>query len=202
VRQLGVRAQEDLVELAGRSRRYDVIGIGMGGDEKARPAAEFAGAYREARRIGLRTTVHAGEFDGARSVREALDHLQVERIGHGVRAVEDPDLVRELAARGIPIDCCPTSNLRTGVVRSWADHPLPRLLAAGVRVTINSDDPALFGTSLVGEWEAARARLGMTPGAVVGLGLQTVAASFQPQAEKDLLLAGMRAAAAREGIDA
>jgi adenosine deaminase len=200
VRQLGIGPQEKLVELAARSRRYDVIGIGLGGDEKALPASHFAGAYREARRLGLHTTVHAGEFDGPRSVRQALESLGVERIGHGVRAAEDEGLVRDLAVCGVPLECCPTSNLKTGVVAAWADHPLPRLLAAGVRVTINSDDPALFGTSLVGEWEAARARLGLSAAAVFGIGLQTAAATFLPPAEKDGLMAGMRAAAARQGI--
>jgi len=201
VRQLGVGAQEQLVELADRSRRYDVIGVGMGGDEKSLPASEFAGAFREARRLGLRTTVHAGEFDGPGSVRQAMEILEVERIGHGVRAVEDERVVRELAARAVPIECCPTSNIRTGVVRSWADHPLPRLVALGVRATLNSDDPALFGTSLVGEWEAAHTRLGMPVAAVVRLGMDTAAATFLPQEDKDRLVEEMREAAVRLGVE-
>jgi len=200
VRQLGVGAQEELVELADRSRRYDVIGVGMGGDEKSLPASEFAGAFREARRLGLRTTVHAGEFDGPASVRQAMEILEVERIGHGVRAVEDERVVRDLASRAVPIECCPTSNIRTGVVRSWADHPLPRLVAMGVRATLNSDDPALFGTSLVGEWETAHARLGMPVDAVVRLGMETAAATFLPQEDKDRLVEEIREAAVRLGV--
>lgn len=199
VRQFGVPALEELVRLAGACRRYDVIGIGIGGDEKALPTAAFAGAYREARRLGLRTTVHAGEFDGPRSVWEAIEELEVERVGHGVRAAEDPELMRVLALRGVPLECCPTSNLRTGVVRSWEEHPIRALHRAGVTVTVGSDDPALFGTSVGDEWEVLEDRLGFTIPEVLEIGMATVRATFLPAPEKEALLSEMRSAGGRAG---
>jgi adenosine deaminase len=188
------------VARAAACRRYDVIGIGLGGDERAHPTAAFAPAFREARRLGLRTTVHAGEFDGPRSVWEAIDVLEVERIGHGVRAVEDAELVRVLVRRGIPLECCPTSNVKTGVVRGWEEHPVRTLAGAGAAVTINSDDPALFGTTLLGEWEALVGRLGFTPAEAVAAGIRTARATFQPAPEREALAAAMTRAAARAGI--
>jgi adenosine deaminase len=199
VRQFGVAAQEDLVRLAHASRRYDVIGIGLGGDERALPTAAFAPAYREARRLGLRTTVHAGEFDGPRSVWEALEALEAERIGHGVRALEDPELVRVLARQKTPLECCPTSNLRTGVVRDWAEHPIPGLHRAGVAVTVGSDDPALFDTTLSGEWGVLEQRLGLAPAEVATIGLRTINAAFLPEAERRPLARALEQAAARTG---
>ncbi|MFQ5878437.1 MAG: adenosine deaminase, partial [Acidobacteriota bacterium] len=191
VRQWGARAMEDLVLSAGRCRRYDVIGVGVGGDERSVPASDLAPAFEEARRLGLRTTAHAGEFDGPRSVWEALDRLGVERIGHGIRASEDPELVRRLARHATPLECCPTSNLRTGVVRAWSEHPLPALLRSGVAVTVNSDDPALFGTSLCGEWMVLRTRLGLEPEQVLEVGVRTARATFLPEDDRSALVAEM-----------
>ncbi len=202
VRQFGVAGMEETVEWASACGAYDVIGIGMGGDEKSAPTREFAGPYREARRRGLRTTVHAGEFDGPRSVWEAIEVLEAERIGHGVRAVEDPDLVRLLARRGVPLECCPTSNLRTGVVKGWDRHPIVELQRAGAAVTVNSDDPALFSTTLVGEWEALLTHLGLSPEEVLAIGVRTARATFLPEAEKEALVAGMLRAAADPGAPA
>lgn len=188
VRQWGPPAVEDLVRLASESRTPRVIGIGVGGDETAWPAEAFAPAYREARRLGLKTTAHAGEFDGARSVWEAMELLEVDRIGHGIRAVEDPVLLKTLAARRLPLECCPTSNLATGVVRAWEAHPIPALARAGTLVTLNSDDPAMFGTTLVDEWRACGERLGFSTAEVLALGRATIEAAFLAPAERDALL--------------
>ena len=196
VRQWGPPAVEVLVQLASASRSPRVIGIGVGGDETAWPAEAFREAYREARRLGLRTTAHAGEFDGARSVWEAMEVLEVDRIGHGIRAVEDPVLMKTLAARGLPLECCPTSNLATGVVPSWEAHPIPRLVRAGLTVTVSTDDPALFDTTLLDEWRALGDRLGLTPGEVLDLGRATIDAAFLPDRERATLLALHDAAAA------
>lgn len=196
VRQWGPPAVEELVRLAAGGRRPRVIGIGVGGDETGWPAEEFAPAYREARRLGLRTTAHAGEFDGPRSVWEAMEVLEVDRIGHGIRAVEDPALLRALAARGLPLECCPTSNLATGVVSGWETHPLPALVRAGLRITVNSDDPAMFGTSIGGEWRVLEDRLGLNASEVLALGRATIESTFLPEAEKRALLDGHDAAAA------
>ena len=200
IRQWGIEGMERVVEAAAAGRRSDVIGIGMGGDERSLPTAAFASVYREARRLGLHTVIHAGEFDGPRSVWEAIDELEVERVGHGVRSVEDHDLVAALARRGIPLECCPTSNIMTGVVSSWECHPIRALHRAGVRVTVNSDDPAMFGTTLIDEWEALAGRLDLSAGEVLSIGLQTGRATFLPQEAKDALLDAMRAAAARAGV--
>ncbi len=200
VRQFGVRAMEDVVQTAAACRRYDVIGIGLGGDEACAPTSAFAGPYREARRLGLRTTVHAGEFDGARSVWEAIEVLETERIGHGVRAAEDRELVRVLARIGLPLECCPTSNVKTGVVAGWERHPIAALHRSGVAVTVNSDDPAMFGTSLVAEWQALRDSLGLAPDEVLAIGIRTARATFQPPGEQERLVDAMRREATHEGL--
>ncbi len=199
VRQWGAAAQEELVGLAESNRQYGVIGVGVGGDERSVPTSAFAEAFREARRLGLRTVIHAGELDGPRSVWEAIDILQVERIGHGIRAAEDVELVRQLAGSGLPLECCPTSNLKTGVIGSWSDHPIRRLHAAGVKVTVNSDDPAMFGTTLSDEWEALEQRLDLARPEVVGIGLNTIDASFLDPDTRARLSEEMRRAAAAAG---
>ena len=188
VRHWGPASFEPQVEIASRFRARGVVGVGLGGDEAGWPAADFTNAYREARRLGLRTTLHAGEFVGPRSVWEAIDVLEVDRIGHGIRAVEDEALLRTLAARRVPLECCPTSNLMTGVVKDWAAHPLPALLRAGVRVTVNSDDPAMFGTSLGEEWRALRDRLGLDTAAIQGIGRATIEAAFLNDEDRAALL--------------
>jgi aminodeoxyfutalosine deaminase len=119
-------------------------------------------AFATARDGGLGAVPHAGEVAGPESVRGALDVLRADRIRHGIRAEEDPGLVSELASRGTVLDVCPLSNLRTGVVGSLADHPLPRLVAAGVRCSISTDDPAMFDTDLTRDYEAA-VSLGLDP---------------------------------------
>ena len=189
VRQWGPGALEELVEIAAAAARGGrVIGVGMGGDESAWPAADFAAAYREARRLGLRTTAHAGEFDGPRSVWEAIEVLEVERIGHGVRALEDAVLVRTLARHRLALECCPTSNIRTRVVASWETHPIAALHRGGVLVTVNSDDPALFGTSLGEEWRALGERIGLARDEVLAIGRNTIAAAFLDEGGRTELL--------------
>jgi adenosine deaminase len=196
VRHWGPASFEPQVEIAARFRERGVVGVGLGGDESGSPARDFRTAYREARRLGLRTTIHAGEFVGPQSVWEAIDVLEVDRIGHGIRAAEDEALLRTLAARRVPLECCPTSNLRTGVVRDWAEHPLPQLVRAGARVTVNSDDPAMFGTSLGDEWIALRDRLGLDADAVRRIGRATIESAFMGDDERAALLRDYDRAAA------
>jgi aminodeoxyfutalosine deaminase len=143
-------------------RERGVVGLGLVGAADDRAMAPFARAFAIARGGGLGAVPHAGEVAGPESVRGALDVLRADRIRHGVRADEDPGLVRELAARGTVLDVCPLSNLRLGVVASLADHPLPRLVAAGVRCSISTDDPAIFDTDLTRDYEAATS-LGLKP---------------------------------------
>jgi adenosine deaminase len=154
-----------------------VVGFQMAGDEAGYPPGPFAEAYAIAAAAGLGCSVHAGEWAGAESVRAALE-LPVTRIGHGVRAIEDPALVAELARRGIVLECCPTSNVVLGVFDSYEAHPLPALRAAGVRVTLASDDPPYFGASVGGEYDVARERFGWDDAALLAVTRTAIEASF------------------------
>jgi aminodeoxyfutalosine deaminase len=142
-------------------RDRGVVGVGLGGPEAEFPPEPFVRAFEIAREGGLGSVPHAGEAAGPPSVRGALDGLRADRIRHGIRAAEDPGLLRELAARGVVLDVCPISNLRTGVVASLAKHPLPQLAAAGIFCSVSTDDPAMFGTDLAADYAAAR-KLGVT----------------------------------------
>jgi adenosine deaminase len=136
------------VGLAIEARSEGVVALGLGGPEAGHPPEPFAPYFARARAAGLHSYPHAGEHAGPASVLGALEALGAERIAHGVRAVEDPALVDEIAGRGVALDVCPTSNVCLGVTESVAVHPLPKLVAAGVAVTVNSDDPPLFNTTL------------------------------------------------------
>jgi adenosine deaminase len=145
---------EECARVSVRYRDRGVVGLGIGGYEPGYPLAPYARAVQIARDGGLGFVPHAGEAAGPDSVREALD-LGADRIRHGIRAVESAELLTEIVERGIVLDVCPTSNLRTGLVPDLAAHPLPALVAAGVRCSINTDDPAMFGTDLGREYEIA-----------------------------------------------
>ena len=160
VRQFGGEPAERVAEWAGRHVLEGIVSFGIGGDETARPASEFARAVAVAREAGLKFTPHAGETSTAENVWEMV-RMGADRIGHGIRSVEDAKLMAVLREREIALEVCPTSNLRTGAVASLAAHPLRALFDAGVMVTLNSDDPAIFGCSLAGEFEVAR-RMGFT----------------------------------------
>ena len=148
------------VDFAASCRDLGVIGIGLGGDEANFPTADFVRPFQHAAALGLHRHVHAGEAAGPESVRDAVELLGAERIGHGVRAADDPGVVALLARRRVPIEVCPTSNRLTGAVRPGALHPLAAFDAAGIPVVIDADDPALFGTTLVEEYRAAAALAG------------------------------------------
>ena len=161
VRNFGVeRAMRVARHAAERAHPY-VVGFSMAGDEAGFPAGDFAEVYAIVAGAGLGCTIHAGEWAGADSVRAALE-LPITRISHGVRAIEDPELVFELEARGIVLECCPTSNVVLGVYPSYEDHPLPQLRDAGVTVTLGSDDPPYFGATLEGEYEVCEERMGFS----------------------------------------
>lgn len=155
VRHVGPAAVEQAARLAVTNPHPLVTGFGMAGDERMNRPADFTRAFDIARDGGLALTVHAGEFDGAQSVREALDHLKVSRIGHGVRVIEDPDLVKRIVEEGIVLEVCPASNVALKVYDTMKSHPLRRLQEAGVIVTLNSDDPPHFHTSLENEYQIA-----------------------------------------------
>ncbi len=147
-------AMTTLPELAEAKDDLDIVGIGIGGSEHEFPPEPFAAVYEEARALGFHTSAHAGEGAGPESIWGAIRALQVERIGHGTRAAEDAVLVDYLGEHRIPLEMCPVSNLRTGVVESIEAHPIKQFLDRGLCVTVNTDDPAMFNTSLAAEFEA------------------------------------------------
>jgi adenosine deaminase len=155
-----------------------VVALGMGGIEAGNPPELFKGAFDRARASGLPAVPHAGEIAGAESVWGALRSLNAQRIGHGVRCLEDPELVAELRERQIPLEVCPTSNVRLNVAPSLAEHPLPRLLDEGLYVTINSDDPPMFNTTLTDEYLGVAQILGCGAETIEQLAINAVRASL------------------------
>src|SRR5215212_3177628 len=159
VRNFGVESALRIARYAaGRPHPY-IVGFSMAGDEQNYPPGEYAEAFRSAADAELGCNVHAGEWAGPESDRGAIE-LPVSRIAHGVRSIEDPELVEELAARGTFLECCPTSNVVLGIYPSYEEHPLPKLREAGVRVTLGSDDPPYFAASIGGEYEICRRYFG------------------------------------------
>jgi aminodeoxyfutalosine deaminase len=145
----------DVLRYSLANRDRGIVGVGLGGMEAEYPPENYSAVFDRIRAEGLGSVPHAGEVAGPESIRSAVEALGADRIRHGIRAVEDPDLLAELAQRRIVLDVCPVSNVRTGAVPSLADHPLPQLLDAGVLCSINTDDPAMFDTDLTREYEAA-----------------------------------------------
>jgi len=156
VRHFGAEAAERVFRKAAELRERNVVGIGIGGDEKRGPAEWFRDQYAWARDQGLRLTCHAGESAGPESIWSAIRDLNAERIGHGLTAVQDPALMDYLAEHQIPIEICLSSNLRTGCCNSLDEHPLPKYLERGLMVTLNTDDPEMFETTLNREYELAQ----------------------------------------------
>jgi len=184
VRQFGVEAAQNVFEFAVRYRERCVVGIGIAGDEQKAPAELFRAPYAYAAENGLRLTAHAGETAGPESIWGALN-LRVERIGHGVTAAQDPELIEELAVRQIPVEICITSNLLTGCCQRVNDHPVRNYFDQGVMITLNSDDPAMFHTSLDREYQVAQEFFGFTDEHLRELARNSFEASFLP-AEKKL----------------
>lgn len=190
VRHFGVERAIEVARACARHPNPLLTGFGMGGDENAAPASAFAKAFRIAHEeAGLACTVHAGEAAGPDSVRDALDGLPVGRIGHGVRAIEDADLVRRIRDDGIVLEICPTSNLRTGVYGSFAGHPLNRLAEAGCRVTLNSDDPPYFDTTIGREYAVAAAWFGWDASRLLEATRTAIESAFVDEATRTRLLA-------------
>ncbi len=179
-----------LVEEAVRARKdgINIVGIDLHGDEQSQPRVEpFVDAFRLAAEAGLGLRAHAGEGAGPSSVRAAVERLGVQRIGHGVRAIEDPVLLEEIAAARVALDVCPTSNVLTGAVASAGAHPIRRLLTAGIPVTISSDDPIVFGTSVTTELALLHLAHGFSWAELGDLLLHAASNSFLPRARRDAL---------------
>ena len=156
VRHWGPESAHRVLGLYESTPHTSIVGFGLGGDEAAVPAAAFAGVYKRARSLGLKTSVHAGEWSGPEAVCEALDALKPDRIDHGIACARDRQLLDRLADAGTVLFVAPTGNVATGAVSRMEDHPLPQLLAAGVRVTLCADDPLLFATSTAAEYSRAK----------------------------------------------
>lgn len=197
VRDHGVRAAERVAAEAAAMPHPYVVGFTMAGDEARFPAAGYARAFAIADAAGLGCTCHAGEHAGPESVRAALRLPGVVRLSHGVRAVEDRELVAELAWRGTVLEVAPTSNVALGVYPSYAEHPLPRLLAAGVLVTLNSDDPPYFGTTVGQEYAVAREHFGLDDADLLALTDTALAAAFADAALRRRLRDALAPAAGR-----
>jgi adenosine deaminase len=169
---------EDAVRWAARSRGVGVTAIDIAGDPTVVPLQAYAGACSLARELGLQVTVYAGELQGAETVRTAIEELGTTRIGHGIRSVEDPAVMDLILERGVTLEVSVTSNLFTRAAPSLEGHPLPRLIEAGVRVTINSDDPAIFDTTLSKEYELVQSAFDLTAADFGRMNLHAIEAAF------------------------
>lgn len=192
----GLEAAENTVAAVLRDGPSSVVGFGVGGVES--PLEPYAQVFGRARAAGLASLPHAGEHGGPVRVREALDLLKAERIGHGIDTMKDSELVARLVDEQLPVDVSPTSNLRTRAVERIEDHPLPAMLDAGLLVTLNSDDPTMFGSDLTGEYRIAHDLLGAA--GLVRLARNGVEASYLGAARRRALLAEIDAVAARHGV--
>jgi aminodeoxyfutalosine deaminase len=181
VRGFPLEDAEQVVRYSAAYRDRGIVGVGLGGLEADYPPEPYEPAFTLARELGLASVPHAGEVAGPPSVRGALEQLGADRVRHGIRAAEDPGLVNELAGRGTVLDICPISNVRTRAVASLETHPLPRLVEAGVRCSISTDDPAMFGTDLTTDYDAAE-RLGLEPRAAYEAGLAGALCDAQTKA--------------------
>jgi adenosine deaminase len=199
-RQFGIDLAWEILQVAIRNRSRGVVAWSIGGDEVNNPPELFAELFAAARQAGLRLMAHAGEVAGPPSVWGAVDALGCERLGHGIRSVDDPALLTHLRQRAVTLDVSPTSNVRTGAVASVAAHPLRRLFDTGINVTVNTDDPTFFSTTLNDEYRLAASAFGFSADDLAKLALNGVRATFLSEAEQMALLrhcedsiAGLRA---------
>ncbi len=184
VRDFGPGSAERTLREVNEVKDQGVIGIGIGGSEQAYPPEPFADVYETARHFGFHTTVHAGEASGAGSIWGAIRRLHAERIGHGTRAYEDEALLTYLTEQQIALEMCPISNVRTGIVPEISRHPIRHYFERGILVTVNTDDPKMFGTTLLQEYEALESSLGFTPGDIHVLVENAVRASWLSKPKK------------------
>ncbi|MCA0274617.1 MAG: adenosine deaminase [Proteobacteria bacterium] len=189
VRHVGVESIEAAARFAAKCNHPLVTGFGVAGDERMGDFEDYVRAFEIAREAGLGITIHAGELLGWESVAAALDHIRPSRIGHGVRAIENPDLVKRIADEGIVLEICPGSNIALKVFDSFGEHPFRKLREAGCKVTLNSDDPPYFWTSLKREYDIATEHFGMDEKALMATTRTAVEAAFVDRKTKTALLA-------------
>lgn len=198
VRQFGPAPALEVIERAAELRSAGVVAFGLGGDELSVPLVDFQPVYAQARKEKLRLLVHAGETGGSQQIRDAIDLLGAERIGHGIAAIRDPNLMMLLAERKIPLEICPTSNLRTKALNiqlnaadpNIQDHPLPKLYRAGVPVSLSTDDPAMFHTSLTDEYFQAH-QMGLAVEELLRINRAAFEQSFLADNERATFLAAV-----------
>ncbi len=164
------------------------MALDLAGDEANFPGSRFVRHFRRAREAGLRITVHAGEATGPESVRQAIEELGAERIGHGVHAIEDDSVLQLLAERGIALESSPTSNVQTSTVPTYAAHPLPQFLRRGLTVTLNTDDPGISAIDLAHEYRVAHQEMGLSLAELRQLQLNALHAAFLSISEKEALM--------------
>jgi adenosine deaminase len=191
VRHWGPESADRVLDLYEKKPLAAIVGFGIGGDEKAAGTAAFAGVYLRARALGLKTSVHAGEWGGPESLSEALDALRPDRVDHGIAAAGDRELMERLAKEDTILCIAPSGNVSTGAVASFEAHPLPRLLEAGVRVALSADDPLLFATTTAGEYRVARERFGLDDAILRRLAENSWHAAFCGKQERQDGLAGL-----------
>ena len=185
----GLPAAEDTVRYALEHAPDALVGFGLGGPEIGVDRPQFKPVFDRARAAGLHSVPHAGETTGPQTIWDALEHLGAERIGHGTSAVKDEKLLAHLVEHQIPLEVCPTSNIATRAVERLEEHPIKQMYDAGVLVTVNSDDPPMFGTTLNREYEIAADLLGLDEAGVAALAKNAVHASFLSDADKAALVA-------------
>ncbi len=179
---------EEVLDLAIQRMHRGIVGIDLAGNEVEHSGMAFLGIFKKARQAGLKITIHAGEWGGAENVLNAILYLGADRIGHGVRVLEDPQVVELAEQRGIPFEVCVTSNYQSGVIPSLTVHPLPRMLNLGLNVTINTDDPSISRIALTDEYRLIREDLGLSREELYGCITSAAQAAFLPEDEKRQLV--------------
>ena len=208
VRQFGAEKAMDVARLAVEMNSEGVAAFGMGGDEESLPAANFRRAYEYAAGEGLHRLAHAGETGGPQAVRDAIEILGAERIGHGIASIRDEKLMELLIDREIPLEICPQSNVRTGALAKLLgaqnarieEHPLPTFIARGIPVTLSTDDPAMFHTSLNESYRVVLKQMGLSAAQAVDLAEASFRYAFFPNDEKRKMTTDFRAEAERLGL--
>lgn len=188
VRHFGKESVTKVAQLAAKYPHPLVVGFGLGGDEINYPAPLFTRAYHIAQEAGLGCTIHAGEWTGPNDIRDAITHLPVTRLGHGVRIIEDPTLIQEIIERDITLECAPTSNIALGVYPNYSKHPLADLYNTGVKITLNSDDPPYFSTTIGNEYHIAKKHFGFTDTDLLKITETAIKASFVDNETQQRLL--------------